>query len=150
MAEKLPYPIPDPGTDQWDPFALLRNLQFLAEKIEALLPTGSIILVGAGSTCPSGVTKVSTDNGAYVRISTGSAGGTGGSLNATDAGHTHGAGTYAVSTHTHAVGTYAVSSHTHAVGSIVVGLGGLTGDTDVAAGSGEAVAAAGAGGHTHA
>src|SRR3990167_8816553 len=138
MAEKLPYPIPDPGTDQWDPFALLRNLQFLAEKIEALLPTGSIILVGAGSTCPSGFTKVSTDNGAYVRISTGSAGGTGGSLNATDAGHTHGAGSYAVST------------HTHAVGRIVVELGGLTGDTGVAVGRGESVAAAGAGGHTHA
>lgn len=107
----LPFPYPDLSTQQWDAFALLRNLQFLASKITAiqtgqLVPTGTVQMFVSGSTCPAGYTKVSVGAGRYLRLSTGSGGGTGGSLTVsiTDGGHTHGAGTYAISSggaHTH-------------------------------------------------
>lgn len=94
----LPYPYPDLSTLQWDAFALLRNLQFMADKITALstgqlMPTGGIIMVRSGTTCPDGFTKIS-DAGLqsrYLRIAT-TGGGTGGSssLNVSASGsHTH-------------------------------------------------------------
>ena len=81
----LPYPYPDLSTEQWDAYALLRNLQFLASKITAiqtgqLMPTGAIVMFRSGTTCPSGYTKVSDAGlpGRYLRLNT-SGGATGGS-----------------------------------------------------------------------
>ena len=118
---RLPVPYPDPLTDQWDAQGLLRNLQWLAAQIDAsAAPTGAIIMVRTGTVCPSGWTKVSTNNGAYLRISTGAGGGTGGDLVVaiTDPGHTHAVGTIAAGSHTHAVGTIAAGSHLHAAGTL--------------------------------
>ena len=114
---RLPYRYPDPSTGEFDPFALMRNLEWLAERI---LPTGTMILVPTGTTCPEGFTKLATSNGAYLRISTGTAGGTGGNLTVADVdpGHLHTAGTYAVGSHLHATGTLnmtADAAHTHPV-----------------------------------
>lgn len=132
MAVNLPYPYPSTDTEQWDPEALRRNLDFLVDVINRqiigpgfLVPAGTVIMMTSGSSCPSGYTKISTGGGRYLRLSTGSGGGTGGSLNVsiTDAGHTHGAGSYvAAATHAGTVEilastptTVTKSSHTHLV-----------------------------------
>lgn len=98
MAIELPFPYPDLQKEgnPWDSWALLRNLQFLAEKITdvqtgQLMPASAIILMRSGSTCPSGFTKVTTGlTGRYIKIAS-TAGTTGGSSSATvtDPGHTH-------------------------------------------------------------
>jgi hypothetical protein len=128
MAIRLPYPYPDP-TQQWDAYALLRNLQFLATKITdiqagQIVPTAAVLMVVSGTTCPDGYTKLSLANGSYLRISTGTAGGTGGSLSVSivDSGHTHAVNTNATtsgapsSTVVVASGagtTVATGTHTH-------------------------------------
>ena len=113
MAINLPYPYPDLSTQTWDAFALLSNLQFLADRITAiqagqLMPVGALVMFRTGSTCPSGYTKVTDATLAdrYLRINLASGGATGGTSSAsvTDPGHTHGVGTYVTSSkggHTH-------------------------------------------------
>lgn len=135
----LPNPYPDLKTYQWDAFALLRNLQFLADKITnvqtgQLMPTGAIIMLRSGTTCPSGYTKVSDAGlqGRYLKIAT-SGGGTGGTATATISTsglHTHATGvpsstrlvtsaavgttfTVALGTHTHQITSS--GGHTHTV-----------------------------------
>ena len=121
----LPVPYPDLSTQQWDAFALLRNLQFLATKITnvetgQLMPTGAIIMMRSGTTCPTGYTKVSDAglSGRYLRLAT-SGGGTGGTSLTTivSAGaHTH---TNSIPTSTRLVTsaatgtTFLVSTSTH-------------------------------------
>lgn len=121
----LPVPYPDLSTQQWDAFALLRNLQFLATKITSietgqLMPSGAIIMLRSGTTCPDGYTKVSDAGlpGRFLRIAT-SGGGTGGTSLATvvSAGaHTH---TNSIPTSTRLVTsaatgtTFLVASSTH-------------------------------------
>jgi hypothetical protein len=95
----LPYPYPDQTTGVWDAFALLRNLTFLASKITAiatgqLMPSGTMIMMRSGSTCPAGYNKV-TDAGLanrYLRLNISTGGGTGGaatSIVTSSGGHTH-------------------------------------------------------------
>lgn len=96
---KLPYPYPDLEKEEWDAYALLENLHFLARKITAiaagqLVPQGGIIMFRSGSTCPSGYTKVtdSTLAGRYLRVILTTGGTTGGSntVTITTSGlHTH-------------------------------------------------------------
>jgi len=136
----LPYPYPDPNTGVWDAFALLRNLTFLASKITAiatgqLVPSGTLVIMRSGGTCPDGYDKV-TDaslSNRYLRLNTSTGGGTGGAattVTTASGTHTHtisipssttvvdktllGA-TIAVasSTHIHTVST--VVNHTHTV-----------------------------------
>jgi hypothetical protein len=117
MAIQLPYPYPDLTSQQWDAFALLSNLEFLASKLTAiqtgqLMPVGAIVMFSAGSTCPAGYNKVTDAALAsrYLRINISAGGATGGSSSAvvTDPGHVHGVGTYAIGSggsHTHNTGT---------------------------------------------
>lgn len=140
MAINLPYPYPDLSTQTWDAFALLSNLQFLADRITAiqtgqLMPTDAIIMFRSGSTCPPGYNKV-TDAGLanrYLRINLSSGGATGGSTLTTvtsAGGHTHTNGaptstvvvddgllgaTIAVSTSTHIHVISSSGAHTHTV-----------------------------------
>jgi len=100
MPVALPYPYPDDiPMGQWDPYALLRNLQYLAESIDAF-PVGAVVLLASGSTCPTGWTLKSTNNGSYLRLNTSAAGGTGGSLT-TGAGGTGSTGSSG--SHAHSV-----------------------------------------------
>lgn len=134
----LPYPYPDLASLQWDAFALLRNLQFIANKVTAietgqLMPTGAIIMLRSGTTCPSGYTKVA-DAGLqsrYLRVAS-SGGGTGGANSiaiSTSGLHTHHTSvpsstrlvtsaavgtTFLVSTGTHIHTVSASGGHTHA------------------------------------
>ena len=97
MAIKLPYPFPNSDDIEWSQYALWYNLKYLADAITRirtgqLVPAGSIVIVRTGSTCPEGYTKLSTGiEGRYIKLTTGTAGTTGGSLNVTvtDPGHTH-------------------------------------------------------------
>src|SRR5574341_2651125 len=86
MAVSLPYPQPDPASGEWDPFALLQNLKYLATVITSvqtgqLMPSGAIIFVRAGTTCPAGYNAVATYNGRYIRL--GATGGTTGADSST-------------------------------------------------------------------
>jgi hypothetical protein len=117
----LPYPFPDPTTGNWDAYALLANLRYLMSLLTAhsgnLVPTGSILMIRSGGTCPAGYTRV-TDAavaGRYLRVNVTAAGGTGGSLNVTitDPGHSHASG-YTIQdagAHTHV--TTISGTHTH-------------------------------------
>jgi hypothetical protein len=137
---KLPYPYPDLETSEWDAYALLSNLQFLASKITAiqqgqLVPTAGLVLMRSGSTCPDGYTKV-TDAGLanrYLRLNVSSGGGTGGSATSaisSSGAHAHVTGvpsstrlvtsaavgtTFLVSTATHIHSISSSGAHTHAV-----------------------------------
>ena len=97
MAIKLPYPFPNVEDLEWSNWALWYNLNYLARQITdiqtgQLVPSGSVLLLRTGSTCPDGYTKITSGiGGRYLRFTSGSAGGTGGSLagTVTDPGHTH-------------------------------------------------------------
>lgn len=47
MALEIPYPYPDPITGEWEPFAMIRNFQFLRQNIYG---TNSPTPVNAGGT----------------------------------------------------------------------------------------------------
>lgn len=129
---QLPIPYPDPKTGVWDAFALLRNLQFLASKITAiqtgqLMPSGTMIMMRTGGTCPDGYDKV-TDAGLanrYLRVNVSSAGGTGGSSTSSISSsgeHTHSPGvptstTLVTSAATGTTFTVASNTHVHVISS---------------------------------
>jgi hypothetical protein len=114
MAINLPYPNPDPSTGEWDVFALKQNMLFLARAITSLqagqlVPTGGILFMRSGSTCPTGYTKITTYTGRFIKLDT-TAGGTGastvtGTLGAPSSTTAITAGAVAVasSTHVHSV-----------------------------------------------
>lgn len=97
MAIKLPYPFPDASDIEWSQYALWYNQKYLADAITRirtgqLVPAGTVVIMRTGSTCPDGYTKLTTGiEGRYIKLTTGTAGTTGGSLNVaiTDPGHTH-------------------------------------------------------------
>jgi hypothetical protein len=45
VAVNLPYPIPDPATGQWDPFALKQDLEFLARSIDSVSTQNTVTLI---------------------------------------------------------------------------------------------------------
>lgn len=127
MAVKLPYPFPNVDDLEWSTWALWYNLDYLAKAITRtqtgqLVPSGSILLLNSGSTCPDGYTKITTGIGnRYLRLTSGAAGTTGGSLVGvvTDAGHTHVSNTTSFASSTPSsttlvtAGAVSVSSGTH-------------------------------------
>lgn len=126
MALPLPYPFPRLEDGIWDSFALLRNLQFLASKVEditagQLVPAGAILLMKSGTTCPAGYTKITdaTIIGRLLQIATtaGTQVGTS-AVSVTDPGHLHAVGTLVNSTtgaHTHTVDPPSTTSGTPSV-----------------------------------
>ena len=128
MAIKLPYPFPNADDIEWSQYALWYNQKYLADAITRvrtgqLVPAGTIVIMRTGSTCPDGYTKLTTGiEGRYIKLTTGTAGTTGGSLNVTvtDPGHTHNvdpaaflSGAATSTTQVQAGTSYSVASATH-------------------------------------
>ena len=59
MAIKIPYPVPDPFTGQWDPFAMKQNLDFLAAAVSSVsaIGSGNVIAVSSGEVTGVNVAK---------------------------------------------------------------------------------------------
>lgn len=55
MGVRLPYPIPDPSTDQWDPFALKRNLETIEANLSPVLAMGPWMVSNLASGASSSV-----------------------------------------------------------------------------------------------
>lgn len=115
----LPYQWPNLESGSWDPEQIRRNFEWLASRLTVsggrLVPSGAIVMMRSGSTCPPGYTQVTDATLAerYLRVSLTTAGATGGfstisvdptnttmTLQITPGGSDV---TFAISTHTHIV-----------------------------------------------
>jgi hypothetical protein len=45
MGVNLPYPIPDPATGEWDPFALKQDMEFLARSIDSITAKNNAVIL---------------------------------------------------------------------------------------------------------
>ena len=59
MAIKIPYPIPDPATGQWDAYAMKQNLDYLAAAISSVsaIGSGNVVAVSSGEVTGVNVAK---------------------------------------------------------------------------------------------
>lgn len=73
MAVKIPYPIPDPQTGQWDPFAMKQNLDFLAAAISSVSAgVGNVVATSSSeATAVNVVTDLHTITGLNIAIGDG-------------------------------------------------------------------------------